>query len=163
MFKRLDKLVKNVKSLDQEIIFLKIVNSQKVKQFIIDLNTFDQILTDGVNSKGETLPGYKYDYFEEITYTSFGGKTITKDKQRGAPYLLVDSNKMFQSFNIQVDGDGFVIDAETIKTDDLPDGGTSSFNYQDLDILGLTNESKNKLVQEILPMVRQEVRGVLLS
>lgn len=160
MFGRLMQIANNVKKLDQELIFLKIVTQRDVQEFIIDLNAFDQIFKNSINSKGEKLPGYKYDYDESITLTSNDGRSATRTKERGESFSLVDSGLMLQSFEVVVDGGSFSITADTIKTDE---GTFRKTDYENLDILGLTDESKNKLIQEILPMVRRQVRADILA
>lgn len=169
MLNALLKLIDNVKQLDAGKVFVKVIFQDEVRLFIIDLNKQKQLFELGVGTNGEVL-GYYSAYTEELT----GGA-----KKAGDHYTLYDTGAFYRSFDVNVYADNsFEIEADTIKEDgtDLQrkflDKGAITGTTVDKkgeitgftraagsggNILGLTTESKNKLVEKILPDIRNEI------
>ena len=185
-FGRLTDLINNVKKLNQQKIFVEVISSQGVQAFIISLNTVDQIFIDGVQSDGSdiTSTNNTEGVYSDTTINSpyFKGKrnpftiqrfadidengfvqteNVSKRVSVGDPYVLFETGSYLKSYRVVVDSGGF----EITSRDDIHSGtGLSSMigEYGN-ELLGLTNESKNKLAQEILPMVIRETKRILLS
>lgn len=165
MFGRFDRLINNINTLDESIILFKIVSRDDVQQFALTLNAFEQIYKEGIRADGSNIvasstgnSGYSLVTQEEYGNLdrTFDLGGVSKKKIAGDSYFLVDSGDFFASFEIKVEDDGFIISADTEKpdVDMLEEYG---------DILGLTDENKQKFIQEILPMVRSDVYSILLS
>ena len=168
MFGRLGRLLDNINSLDEEIIFFRIIGEAFVQDFIIDLNRFDQLFKESQTADGGFVKGVYSDRTgfvtsqvesPSITYRNSKGETFSRTKDSGDSYFLLDSGAFYNSFDVEVSGNDFVIVADTIKTD--KNGSTVLKDFGQ--ILGLTDESKGKLVQEVLPFVVGQVRNILLS
>ncbi len=190
MFGRFERLINNVESLNEKKIFLEIVNNQGVQAFIISLNTVDQIFEEGIQSTGfpvtsgritsqktkgyyseltfqppyEKQRGNPFTIREVIDFDETGG-VIYGERSRsvsaGDSYILFETGSYLSSFRVEVDSGGFVI---TAKDGIHSDTGLSSMTEEYGDnLLGLTDENKDKLAQQIVPLVVQEVKRILLS
>jgi hypothetical protein len=129
-------------------IAFEVFKDKKIQEFIIDLNTEGQLFAKGVGVDGRVVGVY-----------SLATESISKGKSgkgfpkiAGRPYNFYAEGDLFKSFRIKVTRDGFIIDAET---DDLIDDNIIDNDKQ---ILGLTRESKIKLVKEITPLLVKEAR-----
>ncbi len=127
-----------------------ILSRPDVQQFIIKMNTDDQLFKDGINNLGVTL--------ESIggSYTSF---TISEKTRKGQPtdrITLKDTGDFYSSFRIELGSDFFEITANTIK-----DGTDLRSRWGD-EILGLTDENLQRLIDklrnEIEIVVRKEIQ-----
>ena len=91
-----------------------------------------------------------------FTFRNSEGESFSRQKTSDDPYFLLDTGDFYESFKVKVFDDGFTIQADTIKDD-----GTDLLTYGD--ILGITNESRTKIIQEILPLVIQETRKTIIG
>jgi hypothetical protein len=129
-FQRLKKNLINLKqggvnTALQEVI---IQNNKLIK----DLNTEQQLFTEGVNNKGDKLREYT-------------GFTKQIKASKGQPYdrtTLKDTGSFHKKFYIEVDNQGFKLDSADPKRDKLVD------KYGE-DIFGLTPNNKSILAQRI--------------
>jgi len=131
LFQRLTKISK----LSEVKIFRIVFNDSRVKDLIVEMNTQDQLYDKGINSQGQDLKSIGGDY-----------SNVTKNIKSyfNQPYdriTLKDSGDFYRSFKVRVVNDTIIISADTIKDeDDLTQRwGT--------DILGLTQESQQKLIE----------------
>jgi hypothetical protein len=144
MFGRFNRLIDNINSLDDEIIFLDVIFNQRIQKFIIDLNRFDQIFKESERVDGSFLPFYAFDYTDEdsastVTYRNNEGETFTRQKTDEDRYFLLTSGDLYNSFTLNLDAGGFSIDADTVKVGEDKDGGTVRVDYEEkYKILGLT-------------------------
>ena len=120
------------------------------------MNRIDQ-LSQGLNSDGDIIGTYAAftDIISENTVFEFEGQRF--EKIAGEPYNFVDTAEFFESFQVAVYADGF-----TIYANDEKEEG----NLQDIygkNILGLTDENQNKLVEIMLPLFQEEVQRILLK
>ena len=119
----------------KEIFIFNIVfNDPRVKDLIIDLNTEKQLFDKGIDSKGRPLKSIGGDY-----------SYLTKDIKsfHHQPFdriTLKDSGDFYRSFEVKAFAGNIHIIADTMKDDDNLTTRWGS------DILGLTDESKNKLI-----------------
>lgn len=172
MFGRLTDLLNNIKNLNQEKIFVKIVSSQGVQSFILSLNLTDQLFVGGVNADGDSLG--QYSDFTEKTGESFTVEryflddvgfvhveNISKSVGVGDDYTLLETGDLYGKYRVDVDGDGFTISADTNKKEVNGDVVDIQSSYGK--IVGLNEKSKTELAEAIIPLVVQETRRLLLS
>jgi len=97
--------------------------------YIIELNTKNQLYDKGIDAKGERIGSY-----------SPKTKAIKNANGEISDHVtLLDTGKFYESFRVFLQGSDLIISAETIKdTDDL------IFKYGQ-DILGLNEDSLEKL------------------
>ena len=136
MFERLRKVLQIIISLDVDDVMFAILSKSDVKQFIIILNT-DEQLFKGIDSTDTTLESIGGDY-----------TPLTKDLKvlKGLPIdrvTLFDEGDFYDSFIVIPDKTGFTIEADTLK---------AGYDLQErwgFNLIGLTDESKNELVEVI--------------
>jgi len=104
------------------------------KQKVLDWVRIDQLFEQGTDEKGQVIG-----YYSEVTEMVYN-----PDKIAGTPYTLKDTGDFYKSFMIEVLADSFIIDADPIKSD-----GTNLFERYGDGIIGLDEESKKKLINEI--------------
>lgn len=128
--------------------FIYVISSTvEFKTLVIDLNTKEQLF-EGVNSKGEEL--------ENIRGFGYAQRTIEIKKEKGLPYdriTLFDTGDFYDTFKVIPFLGGFEIDANPIKEN------TNLFDEFGEDILGLTEESREILVQYYTDVIRRELIG----
>jgi hypothetical protein len=155
MFERLKRLCDNVLKLDQNKIFMQIMQDDKVIEFTLDLNRFEQLFLNSVDSEGVELPKYSRLSEDLSINESYTFKGVTRRKTRGDAMFLLDTGEFYDSFNLVANDKGFAIRANTIKDNkDLQIYG---------DIIGLTEDSKNELSKKIIPNIIQEVKRRILG
>jgi len=155
------KFIENQKRLINEgRIWLNIVNNEEVKSFIISLNTEDQLFEKGINSKGVSL---KEIGGNDFTASGYSPVTIEIKRRKGGKsgritnITLYDTGDYYDSHEVEVDESGFEIDANPIKED------TNLFEEWGEDIVGLTDESLNKLSRFLLEKYIQYTREVIFK
>ena len=162
MFKSLKRVAKNATNLKTKVLFQIIFKDKTVQDLIIDLNRFNQLFKESELADGSIIDK-NYSRFTEqatretggvFTFRNSTGETFRREKTTNDPYFLLDSGEFYKSFKVSILDDGFVIKADTLKDD-----GTDLTKYGY--ILGLTKESKNEIVQKILPMVIEETRKAI--
>ena len=179
MFEALDKITRiaeNAQKLNKEAIFLRVFKDDNVMAFIISLNTVDQIFQQAQQSDGSDIKGYKNKgtytegtigtfKLDSYSVTRIKGlddsgmpitETVTENISTGDPYLLYETGTLFNSFDVQFSGDSFTIGSveKRGKVDIVQTFG---------EIRGLTDESTDKLIQEVIPLVINEVKRILFS
>ena len=136
-------------ALYNEVIWLSVMRKPLLKTFILDLVRQDQLFDKGIDEDGDVIGEYS-------EYTEM----INPEKVAGTHYTLKDTGEFFDSFYIDVFSSYFEINANPIKTDE--DGDTTNLFFQYGEgIMGLTNESMDKLSREILRLYKIEVRKLL--
>lgn len=149
---KLYALTRNIQKLNDIFIGIAVFNHQTVKDFIIELNTQGQLFDKGEDSLGNLLPTYS-----KVTELISGGK-----KKAGTPFTLKDTGDFYKTFFVTVNSNGdFDINANTLKADngqitDLEDIA-SPF------IIGLSNESKEKLSRFLVSIIQELTRKTLFS
>lgn len=142
-FKPLKEICNNVIKLDANRIVNQIIRTPEFTRFIITLNTGGQLFDQGIDSLGFSLGRY-------------ASYTIEKKQEKGLPFdriTLFDTGEFYQSFELTAkDGDDFfTLDADPIKED------TNLFDDFGEDIVGLTDESKELLVEKLTRKLQQEL------
>ena len=150
----LTKFVNDFQKFDVNKILFEVWKKQKVKEFIIELNTkgqsTSQLYEKGINSKGVSLGDYADSTINGTS--SFEGK-ISKG-QRYDHITLSDSYDFYDSFYVNAFTDSFSIEA---------DGRKENVNLLNeyKDIVGLTDENKNILIEFIKPFFIEEAKKFL--
>ena len=134
----------------QKAIWVKVLQDQKFKEWILNLVRQDQLFKEGVDEDNEVIG-----YYSEWT------EMMNPKKVAGTHYTLFDTGEFYQSFELIVGKDYFEINADPLKTNE--DGETTNLFYKySTAILGLTDESKDKLAQELIRRYIQKIRSVVL-
>ena len=135
-----EKLLAKIEKYNVDRILFEVWKNQKVKDYIISLNTIgvkgSQLYELGVNSLGVSLGDY-------TPYTQFLKKTGDGNK-RIDHITLIDSGEFYDTFFVNALLQGFSIEADGEK----PDG-----NILDRfkNAVGLTDESLQLLIEFIRP------------
>jgi hypothetical protein len=142
-FEPLKNIARNSIKLDANRIVNAIIRTPEFTNFIITLNTGGQLFDQGINSLGFSLGEY-------------APSTIEQKKEKGLPFdriTLFDTGEFYQSFElIAKDGDDFfTIDADPEKED------SNLFEDFGEDIVGLTDESKQILVEKLTRKLETEL------
>lgn len=119
---------------------------------IVEYIQRDQLLNEGVDDSGQPLTNRdngRTTYSEATEILSDGRKIA------GEPYNLFDSGDFYRSMVFLLGKDFFEIDADPIK------GNDNLFTKFGEGIIGLTEESKAKLQEELLARYDKEIRRVL--
>jgi len=122
-------LAQRIATMDEGIIFEIVFNNPLIKNEVIRLNTKEQLFNKGIDSKGDSLG----------TYSPFTVEQKKKKGQRHENITLEDTGDFYKSFRVSVNKISITIDADPIKEDN------NLFDDFGEDILGLTDESKQKL------------------
>lgn len=145
----LKKLVNNISNLSVNSLAQKVFKESGITKLILNLNREGQLFAEGVGVDGKVVA--KYTYATQLLSDGISGKGYPKNA--GDPYNFYGTGNMYNSFSVRVENDGFVINADT---SDLLDGNRNITS--DKQILGLTDESKIKLVKEITPLFIEQLR-----
>lgn len=154
---RLTDLVRRGKRLDYESTLFFVFSDKDTQIFAVDLNTGDpndgekgQLFLQGVDSKGIRL---------DVTGGDYALSTVKLKQRLGLPFdrvTLYQEGDFYGSWEFIQKGDSFVLRADTFKEgEDLQDRWGS-------DIIGLTDESIQKLTNEVLPEIIERILSELL-
>jgi hypothetical protein len=121
-----------------QIMFRTMTDNPFLKKLVIDLNQQNQ-LQHGINGLGEKLPDYS-----ERSVNEFG--------KRPGPFTLEDTGDFYKSFEVILDVDGFIIEADGIKFDFEPVDLVALY-----DPLGLTKESIDIFGSVLLPLIGKTI------
>jgi hypothetical protein len=117
-----------------------------LRTWVLDLVREDQLFDQGIDEDGEVIG-----YYSEWT------EMMNPDKVAGTHYTLKDTGEFFNSFHLRIYPGYFEIDADPIKTNDQGETENLFYKYTEA-IIGLTNESKEKLGREIIRRYAIQVR-----
>ena len=153
-FGRLSNLVENRIKLSTMAIMRFSFTDRGVQELVIALNSESQLFNDGVDASGN--PVGDYSQYTEMMYKglSFRGR----QKIAGEPYFFFDTGAMFDSFFIRVNNDSI-----TIGNTDIEKLNDNRNIANVADLLGLTEESQDIVIDEILPEMREYILKTLLK
>jgi hypothetical protein len=148
-FKQLFDLTANAINMDVQKIAIRLIFTDEIRVFILDLNRINQLFDKGENAYGDFLGTYSY-----------RTELITKGRKKAGDHItLFDTGEFYRSFDVAVFSDNsFLIEANTIKDDNTDLASSKRYGKG---ILGLSEESKGKLIEKILPLIIIEVRKEL--
>lgn len=155
MFDRLFRIARNAQKLSPNAAFVRIVGKKEVQEYILDLNR-NQLL-HGLDENGNLLPRYVDDPFFK---TREAAERYADWKDRINPNNETPSGIM----NFYINGhfhQSLYFEGHSIKTDSkIPDDAKERLR---INIIGLTNESKNNLAQNIKPYLVEYAKRQLLG
>jgi hypothetical protein len=146
-FTRLDRLFSALDNLTEDKIWLFAVDKD-VQDEIIRINTEDQLEEEGIDSLGRKLGDY-------------APSTIAYKRRKGQRYdhvTLKDEGDFYNSFNVKVNVNEIIIDADDSSKYNKP-----LFEVWGVDVLGLTDDNMNYIKQMILENYINFVLNELLS
>jgi len=138
----LGMLCKRVKLLKEIFAWIEAIDTD-TKNRILDILKTDQ-LQKGIDGDGDVIGLYSI-------YTEM----INPNKVAGTPYTLEDTGYFYRSLFIGVNTDYLFIDGDGKK------GKENLFNKYTDSIVGLTQESKDKLAEILVPKYQNHVRKTL--
>lgn len=119
-----------------------------MKEFIIQMNTEDQLEEEGVFSDGTPTGDYS-------------PLTVFIKRQKGQRFdhiTFKDTGDFYDSFRVEVDKNGFTIDANGQVSADR-----NLFQFYGENIAGLTRENMDYLVEELTKKYIEIIKHELLS
>lgn len=126
-------------------IFKRVLDNENLKRKIIEWNTEKQLGDEGINALGQIIGLYSY-----ATEFLSGGR-----KRAGDPFTLNDTGAFWASFEVKVFQGHITIDADGRKEDgDL-------FDKYGIDILGLTDENLQLLIEHAKELYIEYYRSIL--
>jgi hypothetical protein len=146
-FTRLDRLFSALDNLTEDKIWFFAVDKD-VQDEIIRINTEDQLEEEGIDSLGRKLGDY-------------APSTIAYKRRKGQRYdhvTLKDEGDFYNSFNVKVNVNEIIIDADDSSKYNKP-----LFEVWGVDVLGLTDDNMNYIKQMILENYINFVLNELLS
>lgn len=146
-FTRLDKLFSALDNLNEDQIWLFAVDND-VQDEIIRINTEDQLEEEGIDSLGRKLGDY-------------APSTIAYKRRKGQRYdhvTLKDEGDFYNSFNVKVNVNEIIIDADDSSKYNKP-----LFEVWGVDVLGLTDDNMNYIKEMILENYIKFLLNELLS
>jgi hypothetical protein len=143
------KMLNRSRTISNEMIWRKIFSDSSFREMILDWVRLDQLTKRGVDEDGDII-GF-YSEFTEL---------INPQKVAGTPFTLNDSGDFYESMFIVVLSDSFIIDADPIKVDENGEITDLFKKYGD-GIVGLNDESRSKLADELRKRYIEETRNVL--
>lgn len=135
----LSDMIENIEALDQNKALFFVLSQNDNKEYVIELNTNEQLFNEGIDATGISLESIGGPYSEF---------TLIIKQEDGLPtdrITLFQEGDFYDSFRVEVERDAFIIEADTIK------GGEDLQNRWGDDIIGLTDESVSELVRVIAP------------
>lgn len=145
--KALVKLANNIKSLTVNDMIHELSEHPEFTDYIIELNTKNQLYDKGVNSQGERIGSY-----------SARTKQIKTEKGQITDHVtLLDTGAFYESFKVFLSGSDLVVSANTIKdTDDL-------IEKYGKEILGLNEDSLVLLRLKAKLILIPHIKGIILK
>lgn len=157
----LTKYIENQRRLiDEGQIWLRVVNNEDVKNFIISLNTDDQLFDKGIDSKGVSLKEIGGNDFTDSGYSPVTIEIKRSKGGKGGKFTnitLYDTGDYYESHEVEVDETGFEIESDPIKED------TNLYEEWGEDIVGLTDESLTKFSRFLLQRYINYVRATIFK
>jgi len=141
MFEPIRNLIRNIEALSIDNVMIEVWDGEDIQEIIIDLNTNKQLFEKGIDANGQSLGDYAPFTIKHKNATGLPADRVT----------LYEDGTFYRSFNIVPNQQGFIIEADPVKqSQDL----TETYGEA---IIGLTAESKNTLITQILIHVRNEI------
>ena len=130
-------------------VWKEVFRDEQFKNEILDWIRWEQLYNEGVDEFGQIIGTYS-------RYTEI----LNPEKQEGTPYTLYDTGEFYNSLLITVFDDGIEINGDGLKVDEFGQT-TDLFQEYGYEIIGLTDESKTKLAEELIERFNYEYRRLL--
>lgn len=147
----LGAVIKDVKKLNMEQIFRRVMEQKTMQEFVFDIIRIEQLFERGIDGNDDVLG-----FYSVVT------EMINPEKIAGTPYTLKDTGAFYESFTMYIYKNYFEIDADPIKKDTNGEE-TNLFDEYGIDILGITQENLEKVRQRIKDEYNREIRRVLFG
>lgn len=148
---KLGELLLKFSVIDESIFWLRAFDDADFQQWVLDRIRIDQLYEQGIDSEGNII-GY-YSAFTEM---------LNPEKRQGTPYTLKDTGAFYQSMVLYIYENYIEVDADPIKLDRMTGDETNLFTKYGEDIVGLTEESLEKVRQQIKERYLEEITKSLL-
>lgn len=146
----LGDVLRKAQSITFEDVWQEVFKDEQFKEEILDWIRWEQLYAEGVDELGQIIGTYS-------RYTEI----LNPEKPEGSPYTLYDTGAFYESLLITVLPDAIEINGDGLKTDEFGQT-TDLFAEYGYEIIGLTDESKTKLADELIERFQIEY-GKLLS
>jgi hypothetical protein len=143
-------LLRRVSQFETREVWRSIFSETEFQQFVLDLIRIHQLFEKGIDETGDVI-GY-YSWTTENMYNP--------EKVEGTPYTLKDTGAFYRSMEATLGDLELTIDADPLKTDKTGKR-TNLFEKYGEGIIGLADESKEKLREEVLEKCYEQVRRLL--
>jgi hypothetical protein len=130
----LGDLMERTMHISQKEIWFYVFYDTKFKTEVLNFIRIDQLFEQGVDEDDRVIG----------TYSLRTQMEFNPEKVANTPYTLKDTGDFYRSFMLEVVPDGIIINADGIKDD-----GTDLLQRFTDKILGLTDESKIKLIEKV--------------
>lgn len=130
-------------------VWKQVFRDEQLKVEILDWIRWEQLYNEGVDEFGQIIGTY-----------SRATEMFNPEKLEGTPFTLYDTGEFYNSMMIEVFDDYIEIDADGLKVDEFGQT-TDLFQEYGYEIIGLTDESKEKLAQELIERFNYEYKRLL--
>jgi hypothetical protein len=130
-------------------VWKEVFRDEQFKTEILDWIRWDQLYNEGVDEFGQIIGTY-----------SRATEMFNPEKLEGTPFTLYDTGEFYNSMMIEVFDDYIEINGDGLKVDEFGQT-TDLFQEYGYEIIGLTDESKEKLAQELIDRFNYEYKQLL--
>jgi hypothetical protein len=130
-------------------VWKEVFRDEQFKVEILDWIRWDQLYNEGVDEFGQIIGTY-----------SRATEMFNPEKLEGTPFTLYDTGEFYNSLMIEVFNDYIEINGDGLKVDEFGQT-TDLFQEYGYEIIGLTDESKEKLAQELIDRFNYEYKRLL--
>lgn len=142
------ELAKNTQALSEGKIFILTFENKNLQTLVINLNK-DQLRASQL-SNDELIPRF------------YSDRSIDEFEKRPGRWTLYDSGELYDSIKVlTVTEEAIIETADLIKEDG--GGGQDFEELFDGNVLGLNTESKDILIKEVLPFMREKLLEQMLQ
>ena len=146
---KIGELLLKARGLSFSDIWRIVFSDQQFKTQILDWIRWEQLYNQGVDELGQIIGTYS-------EYTAM----LNPSKAFGTPYTLHDTGAFYDSMVITVLENAIEIDADPMKTDEFGQT-TDLFSEYGEEIIGLTDEHKTSLANELITRFQTEANRLL--
>jgi hypothetical protein len=146
---KIGELLLKARGLSFADVWRIVFDDQQFKTEILDWIRWEQLYNEGVDELGQIIGTYS-------EYTAM----INPEKAFGTPYTLHDTGAFYNSMVITVLESAIEINADPIKVDEFGQT-TDLFNEYGEGIIGLTDEHKTSLANELIIRFQKEAARIL--
>lgn len=133
----LGKILNRARTLHTTSLWLEVFKDGVLKRQVLQWIQQDQLFEQGIDEDGDIIG----------TYSEFT-ELINPEKVAGSHYTLFDTGEFYRSMYVVVLSDSIVIEADPVKIDDNGEKTNLFYEYGE-GIVGLTDENKQKLAEEV--------------
>ena len=153
--KKIQNQLKKFEKINQTYLMKILFQDRDFRKLLTDLNTNDQLLEKGIDSKGRSLGDYAIATIE-------GTKNFKGKKEKGQRYdhiTLNDSGKFYKSFRV-------IFNQLEPSLQIVADGQKEDTNLLEAygsEIIGLTDDSISVAVNAAIPIIQRNLQLLLIN